>query len=203
MVRNWGINDADYVVQSVSEDGKRDVCPIYQCWRNMIKRCYYPKIQVRYPTYIGCQVDERWRSFMTFREWYLEQDSKPGDHLDKDFLGDGKLYSPETCCLIPGWLNMLFTNRGAKRGDWPQGVSSNKRDPKYYAHIRCKGKTIHVGYFDTPEEASAAYLEVKATYVEELLVEFPQPLRVAAGVRRKMTELIEFERNVRHEPANR
>jgi len=44
-----------------------------------------------------------------------------------------------------------------------------------------------------PEEASVAYLRAKATYVEELLIEFPQPSRLMAAVRCKMAKLIENE----------
>lgn len=101
LVCGWGINDADYVVESIDEDGKRHTCPIYRCWVHMIQRCHSPKIQSRQRTYIGCWIDERWKYFMAFRAWYLEQNPKPDEELDKDYLGDGKLYSPDTCCFVP------------------------------------------------------------------------------------------------------
>jgi len=130
---------------------------------------------------------------MAFRVWYLEQASKPGEQLDKDYLGDGKLYSPETCCFVPCWLNSLFNDCGTKRGKWPQGVTYFKRHGKFQVRLWRKGKRIFLGYFDTPGEASVAYLEAKAAYVEDLLAEFPQPYHIATAVRRKMTELIESE----------
>jgi len=194
LVYDWGVNDADYVVRR---------CPIYHCWKNMIKRCRCPKAQMKRPTYIGCKVDEQWKYFMVFQAWYLNQNPKLGEQLDKDFLGDGKLYSPETCCFIPRWLNNLFTDSAANRGKNPQGVHFNKRDRKYQANIHIRGRLKFLGYFDTPEEASVAYLEAKAAYVEGLLIEFPQPPRLEASIRCKMIELIEFERNVSYEPTNR
>jgi len=193
LVCGWGINDADYPVALRDGDGKQNMCPIYRCWKHMIERCYS---SIQYPTYIGCRVDERWKYFMAFRAWYLEQAPKSGDQLDKDFLGDGKLYSPETCCFVPRWLNTLFIDCGLARGEWPQGVSYHKSSGKYRSIIRRSGKYIHLGYFDTPEEASEVYLKAKAAYVEELLIEFPQLPRIAAGVRRKMTELIEQEERI-------
>lgn len=193
LVYDWGINDADYVVWTRGEDEKQNCCPIYRCWADMIKRCHSP---LKYPTYIPCWVDERWKYFMAFRAWYLEQAPKMGDQLDKDFLGDGKLYSPETCCFVSRLFNTLFNDSAAKRGEWPQGVAYDKRRGKYRVQIKCKGKLFWLGYFDTPGEASAAYLKAKATYVEELLIEFPQSPRIAAAVRRKMTELIEQEAGV-------
>lgn len=182
MIYGWGINDSDYDITW---------CPIFQCWQAMIMRCHCSHTQVRQRTYVGCKVDERWKHFMAFRAWYLEQDPKPGDQLDKDYLGDGKLYSPETCCFVSQLFNSLFNNHRARRGSWPQGVS--KVRGRYQAEISCKGKRIYLGYFDTPKEASAAYLKAKAAYVEELLAEFPQTPRLAVAIRRKMAELIERE----------
>jgi len=132
---------------------------------------------------------------MAFRAWYLEQAPELGEQLDKDFLGDGKLYSPETCCFVPGWLNSLFNDHRTKRGPWQQGVSYDKAVGKYVATISRKGKNINLGRFKTPTEASAAYLKAKEAYVEDLLAEFPQPPRIVAGARRLMRELIVHERN--------
>jgi len=143
LIQGWGINDADYPVRPRDEDR----CPIYRCWNGMIQRCLSSKYQAEYPTYIGCGVDERWKYFMAFRAWYLEQAPKPGEQLDKDFLGDGKLYSTETCCFVPGWLNSLFTDCRATRGLWPQGVSYHKRDRKYQANIHIRGREIFLGSF--------------------------------------------------------
>lgn len=41
------------------------------------------------------------------------------------------------------------------------GASWHKRFGKWSAKIRVDGKSIHIGYFDTPEEAGRAYLEAK------------------------------------------
>jgi len=189
LVYGWGRNDADYTVTTSDGDKKRHWCPIYRCWMGMIQRCYCSKYQTRKPTYIGCQVDERWRRFMAFRTWYLKQAPKSDEQLDKDFFGDGKLYSPETCCFVPRLLNMLFCDAGTIRGEWPQGVHYHKETGKYRAQIWCKNKKVHIGLFDTPGEAHVAYLEAKATYVEELLIEFPQTLRLQTAIRQKMAVL--------------
>jgi hypothetical protein len=42
------------------------------------------------------------------------------------------------------------------------GVCWHKRDQKWVAHIRINGKPIHIGYFDTEEEAYQAYCKAKA-----------------------------------------
>jgi len=38
-----------------------------------------------------------------------------------------------------------------------KGVYRHKRDGKYYAKIRVKGETIHLGVFETIDEAAHAY----------------------------------------------
>jgi len=45
-----------------------------------------------------------------------------------------------------------------------KGYSWNKRDNKYYASIRINKKQIHLGCYDTAEEARAAYLVAKDKY---------------------------------------
>jgi hypothetical protein len=43
--------------------------------------------------------------------------------------------------------------------DLPKGVSQHNRVKAgpFYARIKANGKTVHLGYFSTPEEAAAAY----------------------------------------------
>lgn len=43
------------------------------------------------------------------------------------------------------------------------GASWHRRFGKWAAQIRVAGKSKHIGYFDTPEEAGRAYLEAKRT----------------------------------------
>ncbi|MRI34672.1 hypothetical protein EOPP23_16940 [Endozoicomonas sp. OPT23] len=42
-----------------------------------------------------------------------------------------------------------------------KGYTFNKRSGRFKAQARCNGKTVHIGYFDTAEEASVAYLAFK------------------------------------------
>lgn len=50
-------------------------------------------------------------------------------------------------------------NKG-KRSRLPHGVSL-KKNGRYFAQIQADGKNNHLGYFDTPEEAKAAYDEAR------------------------------------------
>lgn len=70
----------------------------YRTWRDMLYRCYSGKE----PCYDKVEVCQQWWNFQNFAEWYNKQrDShKEGFELDKDILGNGTLYSPETCSLV-------------------------------------------------------------------------------------------------------
>ena len=48
--------------------------------------------------------------------------------------------------------------------NFPAGVSfeANRRIKKYKAKIKINGKLVHLGYYRTAEEASAAFLKAKA-----------------------------------------
>ena len=80
----------------------------YTLWHGMMGRCYSEKIQAKNPTYVGCQVCERWHCFANFVEdlplikGYDLWKNNPSQRvsLDKDVLGNSKIYSLETCCFI-------------------------------------------------------------------------------------------------------
>lgn len=98
---------------------------------------------------------------MTFRVWMLEQSWENGEHLDKDLLYEGNtVYSPKTCLLIPQEVNKFMTDRARFRGKYPLGVDLQNK--KFRA--RCAGLgegEIHLGTFQTEEEAHQAYLKCK------------------------------------------
>lgn len=50
-----------------------------------------------------------------------------------------------------------------------KGVSFCKKENKYKSQIRTNCKLVHLGYYDTPEEAHKAYLEAKEKYHGEFL----------------------------------
>lgn len=163
-----GINDAPYQVH-MNLLGTRVICPAYQTWKAMITRCYVEKRPLRSYTYTGCTVAPEWHSFMHFREWWL-QHYKDGFQLDKDILvPNNKIYSPATCIFVPQWLNSFTVAHSAARGLLPLGVSYMKGTSKPY-HARCRagtaGTQVHLGFYDTPEEAHQAWLSYKLSIVD-------------------------------------
>lgn len=155
-----GINDAPYTVTQ-KVNGKRVKCLFYQTWQGMLERCYSPKEHIRHPTYSACSTCDDWLYFMSFRDWMIGQDWK-SKQLDKDIIKAGnKLYSPDTCIFVSNALNKLLIDHAARRGKFPIGVCYNKRIKKYQSSIKINGNQKHLGYFNTPEEASEVYREEK------------------------------------------
>lgn len=179
LVWGVGINDAGYVVKKWEEigheGGKRKrkqvwVCPYYQTWMNMLKRCYSAKRQEKYPTYKGCTVSEDWLTFSNFKAW-MEKQNWEGLQLDKDLLVEGnKVYGSDTCVFVTRAVNMFTNDNGAARGEWLVGVCWHKQAGKFVSNCRnpFTGKKEHLGYFDCEKAAHQAWLKRKLELAHEL-----------------------------------
>ena len=167
LVYGIGVNDADYVVESII-NGRRVRCPAYSAWTGMLERAYSEKHQEKRPTYKGVVVCDEWHSFMSFRKWWVEN-QVDGWQLDKDLLSDNRIYSLETCIFVPSWLNSFTIDSGAARGEWPIGVYFKKEAGAFTAQCRHPfGRRESLGYFSTPDEAHAAWLARKLEIANEL-----------------------------------
>ena len=167
IVYGIGINDSGYVVSRFKTvDGKRRqiwACPFYQRWMNMLDRCYSKNSHKTNPSYAGCQVCPEWYRFSAFRRWMETQDWT-GKQLDKDILVVGnKVYSPVACIFVSLQLNNFLTDSARARGDFPVGVSWNKKNGKFMSY--CKnpfaGKLEGLGYFSTEDAAHEAWRQRK------------------------------------------
>jgi hypothetical protein len=140
--------------------------PEYNAWQNMLQRCYYEKYIRRVDggkAYDTVTVDPVWHNFQNFAEWYVPRRKLFDDNnikrpaLDKDILAipdQPKVYSPDTCCLVPDEIN------GAIVGTDKEDSGIIKAKNGYYVIHKRKRVT---NYFDTVEEAR----EVKKVIKQE------------------------------------
>lgn len=146
----------------------------YSAWYDMMRRCYSEKHQANNPTYIGCTVDVEWHDFQVFAKWLANQKLKSnGYHLDKDLLVNGnKIYSKDTCSLVPMEINLLLNSCSKRRGDYPVGVRLHKHKGSFEAQISINGKHRSLGYYKNTDEAHDAYVIAKEQYVKDKALEW-------------------------------
>ena len=94
----------------------------YGVWKLMLERCYGNRD--RHPNYLGCSVCEEWHNYQNFAEWYLNNHPNDGRSydVDKDLLFHGnKIYSPETCLIMPHQENCEISSAKTYKMRSPDG----------------------------------------------------------------------------------
>ena len=152
----------------------------YKVWFAMMLRCYGTNSEINSPTYVDCEVCDKWKNYQVFCDWFQQNYYELGDEkmqLDKDLLNRGnRIYEPDSCIFVPQKINALILKTQGKRGDLPIGVTYYKRNNKYGAqccHLG-KGKCRYLGLYDTPEEAFYVYKTEKERYVKQVADEYKQ-----------------------------
>lgn len=220
LIYGVGVNDAPYAtepdqtVNGITVHSRK--CPYFMLWKGMLRRCYGNQLKEN-PSYLGCcTVDECWHSFMSFKSWvekqvqhdlWLSESELPVKErtvkfqLDKDLLGDGKLYSPDTCVLIPSKLNSVLSHQRDSTKNLPLGVGWVESRLKYRAYIMIENKYKSLGYYENPTLAHLAWQNAKCSNILRLLVEYEkQPYsdeRVVIQFREVVTNILQDVSNLR------
>lgn len=167
-----GIVGDKYEVKSKRNKATKE----YEAWRGMIRRCFDKKFKEKQPTYENVTCCNEWLLYENFYEWLHKQPNFQkwlnGERwaIDKDILNKGnKIYSPETCCLVPMNINNLFVKSDAsRRKNLPIGVyvhGSNYQAACGNLH----NKKMYIGAYKTPEEAFyLGYKPHKETLIKQV-----------------------------------
>ena len=147
----------------------------YDLWNSMLRRCYSDNSKKKRPTYEGCEVSDKFKSYEYFYEWCHSQIGFGNEgngnpfHLDKDLLVKGnKVYSEDSCVFLPSEINMVLVKCTASRGEYLIGVSWYSKSKTFIAQVnKNKGKREHLGFFKTELEAYNAYKTAKESFVKE------------------------------------
>ena len=160
---------------------------IYYIWHGMLSRCY-SLIDKRYKVTgaLGITVCEEWLNFQNFAAWY-EENSKWNVNnyilnLDKDILCniqhlETKIYSPETCLLIPEEINMYLLG-----DNWKAGIKIRKNlilstSKKYESRVYLNNKRLdkHFNYF---KESKCFYSQNKFLEWKRILFLIDLPIQL-------------------------
>lgn len=153
---------------------------IYYVWKNMERRCYDPRSKY-YNNYgaKGVTVDDRFKNYEFFESWYLENwDGSSEVAIDKDCLSyglDHKVYSPETCLLLPREINMFISSLGT-------GIYKVSRKLPYCVNYRRKNKKLAKN-FETKEEAINFKRQIDLQYLEELFKKYSIKEKVKCNIK--------------------
>lgn len=161
--------------------GVLDIKPnskIYTRWQRMLERASGIKYKQSYPTYSQVTVSNSFKLYSNFEKWIVSQDNyneyinggrKWG--LDKDLLYiNNKIYSEETCCLLPSEINVTIvvnTNKLLSKGI-PSGISYQPQYKKYMVTITYCSVNKNLGRYSDIFQAYAVYCDAKNAKVKEL-----------------------------------
>ena len=147
----------------------------YKVWHNMLRRCFNKKEKERRPTYQNVSVCKEWLLFENFYEWLHSQENFEKWYsgfrwsIDKDILVKGnKIYSPETCCLVPNEINTLFERKENQRGKYPIGVSKTKNGYSATCSNPYGNTARWLGTYYTVEEAFQVYKKYKENLIKQI-----------------------------------
>ena len=168
----------------------------YLAWRSMLNRVY-GKDYHAYGRYLGTVdgVCEDWKDFQNFAQWFENVssglDTSIPYEVDKD-LSRGKLYSPETCFLLPHKLNTALITEVSTKGDCPTGVQRNSSGT-FRSQLNRKGlgkPKYHGNGFLTAESAHKDYLKAKGDYLLEILKYCKDLGQIQEGVEEALQEWV-------------
>ena len=153
----------------------------YKKWRAMIVRCYSEKYIAEHPTYKDCIVCDEWHNYQNFAKWFENNYYEiPGEimDLDKDIMIiENKIYSPDTCVIIPQSLNKIYNHTKNKKSGLPVGVKKCRGSRYAACCSQGRGNEIFCGNYDTPEDAFyLGYLPMKKKLAKEKIDSYKEYL---------------------------
>jgi hypothetical protein len=133
----------------------------YTTWNSMLDRCYGSRSNNS--TYSNVCVCMRWLNYQNFANWYYDNYIN-GFELDKDLIGDGTKYSPETCCFLPSKINTVLRKSF--------GYRYSSKYNKYSIRVTYDSDRLYVGNFENKTDAIRKYKEIKTNEILRLAEEF-------------------------------
>lgn len=159
--------------------------PEFAMWYQMIRRSFSVKLKEAIPSVDKSTCCEEWKYRYNFQQWYFEQkvykdSSGKTLPLDKDILFGGNLiYSPETCALVPQYLNAALRDLSTDvskygRLRWVHYKDKthdmiNEFNRPYNVKVACLGEKLRGGSYVNEKDAHHKGQLLKAQSLENLV----------------------------------
>ena len=144
----------------------------YHKWAAMLDRCIREDYRDKsISSYKDCTVCEEWLNFQNFAKWFYENQYECNEPLcvDKDILIHGnRLYSPNTCLLVPQRINLLFIKEKGRRGNLLIGAQKYKQYNYFTSMLSTLEGNKYLGLFSNEYDAFMAYKTEKEKYIKEV-----------------------------------
>ncbi len=150
-------------------NGKTRSTRTFQNWSGMLQRVKSD------PYYIGVSISDMFYDYDLFYEWATKQkgflevdDNGKLYHLDKDIVGNGKIYSEDVCVFVPNEINNMVKSSGVS--NLPIGVNYADRSGKHFtATCGYLGCVFQLGTRNNVEHAHGLYLQFRKLVVEDIM----------------------------------
>lgn len=141
---------------------RKRATPEYKSYYAMIQRCTNENAK-GFENYggRGIRVCDRWMDFNVFLK---DMGKKPSPEHSIERIEVNGNYEPSNCRWATPVEQSHNTRLRKTNKTGVKGVYFYKRRNRYHAQIGVKGKNIHLGYFDTIEEAKQARMEAEQKY---------------------------------------
>lgn len=142
---------------------------LHNVWSGVV---YRTTGRVETTTYKDAKICDSWLVFSNFvKDLEGMVGFKHGNdfdwHLDKDLLIKGnKLYSKETCCLVPREVNNLLINSKKDCSISKQGVHWSNSKNRFVAQLSTSEGRKFLGHFKDEQSAYDAYKKAKESHVK-------------------------------------
>lgn len=147
----------------------------YNVWKGIIDRCCDEKFQKEHQSYQGCSICDEWLCYENFEKWYNENYYEIDGEMmcvDKDILyKNNKIYSPDTCIIVPTRINSMFKHRRKNKSIYPIGVGYAADKKLFTATAKC-GDVRKTTYHKTSEEAFYSHKEMKEKMIKQIADEY-------------------------------
>ena len=100
-------------------------------------------------------------------------------HLEKDIIKpDNKVYSPDMCLFVPQEVNALFTLSCKSRGEYPIGVSWNKKGKTLEGYARTDAGRKYLGSSGDPMFLHGLWQIEKVKYIRLIAGKYKQHVKL-------------------------